>query len=104
MINYKNFPNNIYYCINYVIKHFCTGKSKFSNQIYENKLTKPYINIRSYVYNDNLCHNINDVFNKYIYFIIHTICNEKECISEDDKNINYYIKKYENYIFHLFYL
>ena len=26
---------------------------------------------------------------------IHTICNEQQCISEDDKNINFYVKKYE---------
>ena len=27
---------------------------------------------------------------------IHTICNEEQCYSEDDKNVNLYIKKYEN--------
>ena len=26
---------------------------------------------------------------------IHTICNEEQCYSEDDKNVNFYVKKYE---------
>ena len=26
---------------------------------------------------------------------IHTICNKSQCFSKDDKNINFYIKKYE---------
>ena len=26
---------------------------------------------------------------------IHTICNEEQCYGEDDKNMNFYVKKYE---------
>ena len=95
VINYRNFPINTYYCINYIKKHYCTWKCKYSKQIYEKKLSKPYIDIQNEVYVDNLVKDIDDVFIKYIFFDINTICKENEYACENDKFITFYIKKYE---------
>ena len=35
------------------------------------------------------------MFKGYIYMNINTICNEEQCYSDDDKNVNFYVKKYE---------
>ena len=46
VINYRNLYNNKLFCIIYSIKHFCTGKCKFKNQLMENNLmSSPYIDI-----------------------------------------------------------
>ena len=95
MVNYRNFPKNLYFSFYYRIKHYCSGKCKYTNQIIEELLSTPYIDIPEIVFNDNLANNVNDIFKNYIYFDINTICNEKECYTEDDKSVNFYIKKFE---------
>ena len=55
-------------------------------------ISKAFIDILSLVaFEDNRYNTIGDLFKEYIYMNI----NEPNCIREDDKNINFYIKKYE---------
>ena len=68
VINYRNLYNNKLFCIIYSIKHFCTGKCKFKNQLIENNLmSSPYIDIPLQAYLDNLSNNIQELFQNYIY-------------------------------------
>ena len=46
-------------------------------------------------YIDNLSPDIDHIFKNYIYIILNTIYNEAQCYSENDKNIQFYVRKYE---------
>ena len=46
-------------------------------------------------YIDNLSNDVQEIFHNYIYINLNTICNESQCYSEDDKNVQFYVKKYE---------
>ena len=96
-INFRNIYNNKIFCIKYRIRHFCTGKCKFSNQSIEEISENPYIDIPLIFYTDeNKCKFANEVFNLYIFININTICKEIQCYNENDyNNINFYAKKYE---------
>ena len=96
VINYRNLYNNILFCIIYSIKHFYIGKCKFKNQLMENNLmSSPYIDIPLQAYLDNQSNNIQELFKNYIYIDLNTICNESQCFIEDDRRIQFYVKKYE---------
>ena len=95
-INYRNYAKNEIYCIKYSIVHFCTGNCKYKDQLREtNILSYPYIDIPFQAYIDNLSQDIDHIFKNYIYINLNTICNEDECYSENDKNVQFYVKKYE---------
>ena len=96
-INYRNFAKNEFYCIKYSIIHFCTDKYKciYNNQLRENNiLSYPYIDIPLQAYIDDLSPYIDPIFKNYIYIILNTIYNEAQCYSENDKNIQFYVRKY----------
>ena len=95
VINYRLLNNNRIFCIIYRISHYCTGKCKFSSQLKEELISKPFIDIPLVAYEDKRINSIDDLFKGYIYMNINTICNEEQCYSEDDKNVNFYVKKYE---------
>ena len=95
VINYRLLNNNKIFGFIYRISHYCTGKCKYSAQLNEQLISKAFIDIPLVAYEDNRIDSIDKLFKEYIYMNIHTICNEQQCISEDDKNINFYIKKYE---------
>ena len=95
-INYRNFAKNELYCIKYSIIHFCTGKCKYNNQLRENNiLSYPYIDIPLQAYIDNLSPDIDHLFKNYIYINLNTIFHEEQCYSENNNNIQFYVKKYE---------
>ena len=58
-------------------------------------MSAPFIDIPLQAYLDNISNNIQELFQNYIYINLNTICNESQCFSEDDANIQYYVKKYE---------
>ena len=91
-INYRIFVDIPYFYIKCKINHFCIGKCKFSNQPVQILNSTPYIDIPLICYEDNRAKNIEEIFNDYIYININTICREEKYISEDDKNVNWYIK------------
>ena len=96
-INYRNFDKNENYCIKYLIILFFKGKCKYKNQLREtNILSNPYIDIPLQAYMDNLSPDIEHIFKNYIYINLNTICNEVQCYSEKDKNVQFYVKKYES--------
>ena len=68
---------------------------KFSNQISEELISNSFIDIPLISYEDERINSIDDLFKEYIFMNIHTICNEDECYSENDIDVNFYIKKYE---------
>ena len=77
----------------YIINHFCTGNCKFKNQLKEyNLFSSYYIDIPLQAYLDNLSNDVQEIFHNYIYINLNTICNESQCYSEDDKNVQFYIK------------
>ena len=47
------------------------------------------------VYINNLSPDINHIFKNYIYINLNTICNKDKCYSENYKNVQFYVKKYE---------
>ena len=70
VINYRNLYNNKLFCIIYSIKHSCTEKSKFKNQLIENDLMSfPYIDIPLQAYLNSLSNNIKELF-KNIFRLI----------------------------------
>ena len=95
VINYRLLNNNKIFCIIYRISHYCTGTCKFSSQLKEELISKPFIDIPLIAYDDKRINSLEELFKGYIYMNIHTICNEEQCYSEDDKNVNFYVKKYE---------
>ena len=95
VINYRYLNNNKIFGIIYRISHYCTGKCKFSSQLNEELISKAFIDIPLVAYEDKRITTIDDLFKGYIYMNIHTICNEEQCYSEDDKNVNFYVKKYD---------
>ena len=95
VINYRLLNNNKIFGIIYRISHYCTGKCKFHSQLNEELISKSFIDIPLVAYEDKRITSIDDLFNGYIYMNIHTICNEEQCYSEDDKNVNFYVKKYD---------
>ena len=58
-------------------------------------MSAPYIDIPLQAYLDNLSKNIQELFHNYIYINLNTICNESQCFSEDDTNVQFYVNKYE---------
>ena len=44
---------------------------------------------------DNLSSDIDHIFKNYIYINLNTLCNEDQSYSENDKNAQFYVKKYE---------
>ena len=67
VIKYRNLYNNKLFCIIYSIKHFCTRKRKFKNQIMENNLmSSPYIDISLQAYLGSLSNKIQELFKNYI--------------------------------------
>ena len=60
-----------------------------------NLMSSPYIDIPLQAYLDNLSNNIQELFKNYIYIDLNTICNESQCFSEDDRRVQFYVKKYE---------
>ena len=95
VINYRLLNNNKIFGIIYRISHYCTGKCKFHSQLNEELISKSFIDKPLVAYEDKRITSIYDLFKGYIYMNIHTICNEEQCYSEDDKNVNFYVKKYE---------
>ncbi len=65
----------------------------------EELLSAPFIDIPEDEFIDNLVKTVEDIFKKYIYFDINTICKESIFYSDKDNHLNFYIKKYE--ILHL---
>ena len=90
MINYRNLINIKYFCINYQISHYCSGKSKFSKYYSEEHLSPPFIDISGTAYTDPSINSAQDIFTKQIYMNINTICQEPKCMNE----ANFYVKKY----------
>ena len=73
-----------------------SGKCKYKNQLREtNILSYPYIDIPLQAYIDNLSPDIDHLFKNYIYINLNTICNEEQCYSENNNNLQFYVKKYE---------
>ena len=95
IINYRLLVNIEYFCIDYKIKHFCTGNCKFNNQPIEILKSTPYIDIPLVAYEDNLAENIDYLFKNYIYINQNTICQEECCSDVNENQTNWYIKKYE---------
>ena len=95
VINYRILNNNKNFCFKYSIKHFCTGKCKFSNQLIEIKITNAFIDIPLTAYNNPKISTFSDLMNETIFMNINTICNEESCYSDDDKLVNFYVKKYD---------
>ena len=95
MINFRNFDNNKNFCFKYSIKHYCTGKCKFSNNLYELKITHGFIDIPLEAYTNPKISNFDDLIKENIFMNINTICKEETCYSEDTKNLNFYVKKYD---------
>ena len=83
-----------YFYIKYQINHYCTGKCKFSQQPVEILNSTPYIDIPLVAYEDNKAKIVEQIFTEYIYINLNTICQEEIC-SDNDNNVNWYIKKYE---------
>ena len=94
-INYRLLTNVELFCINYKIKHFCTGKCKFYNQPIEILNSTPYIDIPLVAFEDNLANDVDYLFKNYIYINLNTICQEECCSNNNDNQVNWYIKKYE---------
>ena len=57
-------------------------------------MSSPYIDIPLQEYLDNLPNNIRELFKNYIYIDLNTICNKSQCFSEDDRRVQFYLKKY----------
>ena len=96
VLNYRNFNNNKLFGIIYKIKHYCSGKCKFSRQLVETFISKSFIEIPLIAYDDERIKSVTDLFKEYIYININTICKENECYKEDDDSvINFYVKTYE---------
>ena len=69
IINYRNFSAKIINCFNYAIKNFFTGKYKYSNQLFEIKFSKPFIDIPNDVFTDKFVVNIM-IYSLNIYILI----------------------------------
>ena len=94
IINYRPLINAEPFIIKYRIQHYCTGSCKFSIQPIDILNSTPYIDIPLVAYEDSKANNLEEIFNNYIYLNLNTICQEESCVSENDKIVNWYIKKY----------
>ena len=94
IINYRPLINAEPFIIKYRIHHYCTGSCKFSAQPIDNLTSTPYIDIPLVAYEDSKANNLEEIFNNYIYINLNTICQEESCVAENDKIVNWYIKKY----------
>ena len=62
---------------------------------FENLITPAFIDIPLIAYSDLRITSFDKLFNEYIFINLNTICNEKECYTENDSIVNFYVKKYE---------
>ena len=67
VINYRLLNNNKIFGFIYRIRHYCTGKCKFSSQLNEELISKAFIDIPLVAFEDNRCNTIDDLFKEYIY-------------------------------------